>query len=350
MDQAVRRFADELLHAHDRALVEMLRSLNEGGTVDHDRALIDNLLRLYEGKRVEHDTAHTHMLLNVHERKRIDQIGAVDKGVQILLSLKYKDMLHQQLPLPPLADVEFRSHSQNGEDGILLYIFSLVGTTNKKTVEMCAGTGIECNSANLILNHKWDGLLFDGDPQYVAWGRDFFARSKDTHWRQPTFVHAWITADNVNDVIAAQGVAGEIDLFSLDMDGVDYWIWKAIDCVSPRVVVLEFNWIWGADRSVTIPYDPKFVNTDPSGRNGGNGFAYFGGSLPAFVKLAKTKGYRLIGTESWGFNAFFLRNDVGPDILPEVDAAECFKIPMQLATRTSQMLSVMDPAWQWVEV
>jgi hypothetical protein len=296
------------------------------------------------------ESLYSQSALSFEERKKIDEIAAVDKQMQIFLSLKYKDLLNQTAPLPRLADVQFRSYSQNGEDGILLYIFSLVGTTSKKAVEICAGNGIECNSANLILNHRWLGLLVDGDIEQVNMGKEFYARHPDTSWLKPTIVHAWVTAENVNELICSNGYGGEIDLLSLDLDGVDYWIWKAIDSIQPRVVVLEYNWIWGASRSVTIPYRPDYVNADPGGVRGGIGNRYFGGSLPAFVKLGREKGYRLIGCEGWGFNAFFLRNDVGADILPEIEASECFEIPVQQYVRHPKILDVMDPGWEWVEV
>ena len=74
----------------------------------------------------------------------------------------------------------------------------------------------------------------------------------------PTLVHAWITAENVNELIKKNGISGEVDLLSIDMDGVDFWIWKAITCIIPRVVVLEYNNRWGADQSVTVPYVSDF--------------------------------------------------------------------------------------------
>jgi len=88
-------------------------------------------------------------------KKTIDDLhirNSVDKGTQILLSLKYRELAFAQSSLP-FDEVEFRNYSQNGEDGILLYIFSLIGTTNKRCVEVCAGNGIECNCSNLIINH-----------------------------------------------------------------------------------------------------------------------------------------------------------------------------------------------------
>ncbi|MGA9351781.1 MAG: hypothetical protein WBW48_23680, partial [Anaerolineae bacterium] len=157
----------------------------------------------------------------------------IEKGTQMLLSLKYREFLHNGVPLPSFEDVEFRAFSQNGEDGILLFIFSLIGTTNRKAVEICAGDGIECNTANLIVNHGWNALLFDGSEENIRRGRQFYSTCKDTALWPPTLVNTWITVENVNPLIINNGYEGDIDLLSLDLDGVDYWIWKAITCITP---------------------------------------------------------------------------------------------------------------------
>src|SRR5207253_7554208 len=82
----------------------------------------------------------------------------VDRGTQILLRIKYRELTAQGRLLP-FDDVEFRNYSQNGEDGILWYLFSVIGESNKVWVEICAADGIQCNCANLIINHGWTALL-----------------------------------------------------------------------------------------------------------------------------------------------------------------------------------------------
>jgi hypothetical protein len=230
-----------------------------------------------------------------------------------------------------LADVEFRCQSQNGEDGILHYIFSLLGTTDRRVVEICAGDGIECNAANLIINHGWCGLLFDGDAELVARGKAFYATCRTTFVGPPTLVHAWITTDGVNSLVASNGFAGTIDLLSLDIDGNDYWIWKALDCITPRVVVLEFSANCGPYRAVSMSYTPDYrldIQTQPY---------RCGASLPAFVKLGREKGYRLVGVQSLGFNAFFVRNDLAADLLPEKTPEQCYQ--------ETPRLKAWAPAW-----
>jgi len=134
------------------------------------------------------------------------------------------------------SKTSFRCHSQNGEDGILLHIFPLLGTTNRRVIEICAGDGIECNSANLIINHGWRGLLVEGDAEQVARGTAFYGSCRTTWAAPPLWVNRWVTAENVSGLVADNGFGGPVDLLSLDIDGNDYWIWQAVGCVNPRVV------------------------------------------------------------------------------------------------------------------
>lgn len=283
---------------------------------------------------------HLQKFVAFDTHKKLDQVPAVNKGTQILLMLRYQELLRSGAPLPSLQDVEFRAFSQTGEDGILLYLFALIGATNRRAVEICAGSGITCNTANLIINHGWQGLLFDGNREQIRFGQRFYARHEDTYLSPPRLVHAWITRENVNQLIADHGFAGELDLLSLDLDGVDYWIWEAISCVQPRVVVVEFANMWGPERAVTVPYSPDF-------RGRAIHPYYAGASLMAFVKLGRRKGYRLVGSQRHAFNAFFLRADVGEELLPEVDPRSCFTHP-QSRTWAHILPQVAD--YHWVEV
>jgi len=245
--------------------------------------------------------------------------GATEQVIQVLLRQRYRELANRGTPsLPEFAEVEFRCNSQNSEDGILVYIFSLIGMTNRVVLEICAGDGTECNAANLILNHGFRGLLFDGNAELIERGRAFYAAHPNTRISPPKLVATWITAETINDQIAGQGFAGDIDLLSLDIDGNDYWVWKALTVVRPRVVVLEFNASCGPEVAATMSYNPDYRWEYDGSPN------RFGASLSAFVKLGSAKGYRLIGIQQLGFNAFFVREDIGADLLPEVTAAQLY--------------------------
>jgi hypothetical protein len=283
-------------------------------------------------------------------RPVLDQSGAsfsfADVAAQIQLKLAYRAMVESGQKLPALSDVGFKVLSQTDEDGILLYIFSVIGTHDKTSVEICAGNGIECNTSNLIIHHGWSGLLVDGNENLVKQGREFYQRNRYTYVYPPTFANAWITRTNVNDVVRNNGFEGEIDLLSIDMDGMDYWIWEALDVVQPRVVVVEYQDMIGPERAVTVPYRDDF-----------NAYAYpvtqgmpnfCGASLPAFAKLAKKRGYRLVGCNQYGYNAFFIRNPLGENQIPEIPIENCFRHPKVLWGMKERLPTTLD--FPWVEV
>lgn len=138
-------------------------------------------------------------------------------------------------------------------------------------------------------------------------------------------VQVFVTAENVNDVVRAGAGCGAVDLLSIDIDGMDYWVWKALDCIAPRVVVIEVQDLLGPERSVVVPYSPSFAaRSHPENAELLN---YAGASLTAMVKLGHEKGYRFVGTSRIGYNAFFIRGDVAPDWLREPSPAECLMHP-----------------------
>jgi hypothetical protein len=238
-------------------------------------------------------------------------------------------------------DYGFRVYSQYEEDGLLLFIFAAIGFETKRVVEMSAGDGRECMATNLIINHQFDGLLFDGSKQLVRAGRKFFAKHRDTFWNPPSFQHAWITAKSINDLLARHGFVGQVDLLSLDLDGIDYWIWKAIEVIQPRVCVFETNNIIPSDLALTVPYSDDF---DSSWKKPPPQQYFRSVSLKAMTELSNRKGYRLIGAHRHGFNVFFMRDDVGTEIFPAITVEQ---VHDNSATRKARIAwpSLKDLPW-----
>jgi hypothetical protein len=274
----------------------------------------------------------TEALLGTHPRRH----RALDKLGQVQLSLTYRELLAAGRPLPDLRDVEMRFYSQNGEDGIIQLLLAAVGTETRKTVEICAGDGVECNSANLIVNHGWTGLLVDGGDELVTRGRRFYEDGAETWYWPPTLLQSWVTRDNVNQLVTDAGFGGDVDLLTIDLDGVDYWIWDALDAVRSRIVVVEYNAGWGPDEAMTVPYADSFAWE--------MGSQYFGASLGAMIKLAAAKGYRFVGTNSYGFNAFFVREDLGHSAIPTADPKDSFWHP-GTARSIARLDTVRDREW-----
>lgn len=192
---------------------------------------------------------------------------------------------------------EFKIYSQTGEDGIINYIFKKIGAKNKKFVEIGIEDGRECNTANLSLNFCWSGLLIEGNKTYAKKAQQYYKN------KPVKVVNAFVTKENINNILKENNMKGEIDLLSIDIDGNDYWIWKEINEVKPRVVVVEYNDILGKE-PITVKYDSNFERL----RKHSSGF-YYGASLSALANLAKSKGYILIGCNSFSFNAFFIKKN-----------------------------------------
>ena len=212
-------------------------------------------------------------------------------------------------PLPEFRDrnglerYEYSLFSQNGEDGILRFLFSKIGFSSRKSLEFGFGA-LQNNCLRLVLHENFAGVFIDGSEKNVA---QFNKAAERLGVSSSRAIHRFLTLENLESTIRESGLSGEIDLLVIDVDGNDYWFWDAIHCLSPRVVVIEYNASLGADLSLTVPYDPSFKRFEkhPSGM-------YCGASLTALTRLGARKGYSLVGCDSNGVNAFFVRNDLLP--------------------------------------
>jgi hypothetical protein len=219
--------------------------------------------------------------------------------------LAAKTLIYQIAALGNLSDIkeaEFKVFSQFGEDGILQYLIrrTEIGAGLRTFVEFGVETYEEANTRFLLVNDNWNGLIIDGSQANIA-----RVRESATFWKTGLVaIAAFIDADNINQLIGDSGFRGEIGLLSVDIDGNDYWVWDRIDVVNPVIVVAEYNSAFGADHAITVPYDPSFVRG-----NAHCSHLYWGASLKALNLVAERKGYALVGCNSAGNNAFFVRRD-----------------------------------------
>jgi hypothetical protein len=221
--------------------------------------------------------------------------------------------------LPSFSSTGFKLFSQFEEDGLLLYIFSLLGEKVKKIfVEFGADDGINSNSANLYFHHQWTGLFIDGNKKSLERGKYFYQKRRYLNKQLPTFLHAKITRENINELLLKGGVQGEIGLLSIDIDGNDYWVWEAISVVQAQVVIIETHNEFGLN-DIVVPYDAEYFYP-------GKHPDYHGASPVAMNHLAQSKNYRLIGANALGFNFVFVRNDLLPE-LPTVEVPSVLQHP-----------------------
>jgi hypothetical protein len=198
-------------------------------------------------------------------------------------------------------DSEFRVFSQWGEDGLIQFLLRHVAVERKLFVEFGVENYTESNTRFLLINNHWAGLIIDGSAENIA-----YVRRDPIYWATNLKAEAaFITRDNINDVISRNGITGDIGILSVDIDGNDYWILEAIKVVSPRIIVCEYNSHFGPTAKVSTLYDPAFTREAAHFSK-----IYYGASIAAFNALALRKGYSLVASNSAGNNIFFVRNDL----------------------------------------
>jgi hypothetical protein len=197
-------------------------------------------------------------------------------------------------------DYEFRVYSQWGEDGIIDHLVSNALIANRSFVEFGVESYTEANTLFLLKHRQWRGLVIDGSPQHIE-----TIRRSETFWKYDLYADcSFITKDNINEIILRNGFSGDLGILSVDIDGNDYWVWDAITAVSPRIVISEYNSLFGPTAKVSIPYQADFYRQADKAPRG-----YFGASIAALDHLAREKGYSLVAGNSAGNNVFFVRND-----------------------------------------
>jgi hypothetical protein len=235
-----------------------------------------------------------------------------ERAVQIQLLRLWNEELAKPRHADPkrLLRYGFKVYSQCDEDGILQEIFRRIGTKSRTFVEFGVESGIECNTVKLLME-GWNGLWLDGTAANLAQIRSTF-NSQIAEGRLRA-IESFITAENINSLIQQGRLSGEIDLLSIDIDMNDYWVWKAIEIVKPRVVVIEYNATLRPPMSLVVPYNPAQT---------WNGSNYFGASLEALTRLGREKGYRLVGCNFNGGNAFFVDESCAGDHFLDPPTAE----------------------------
>ncbi len=201
-----------------------------------------------------------------------------------------------------LRGADRKTFSQNGEDGILEKILATIGTTNKFFVEIGVGNADECNT-RLLRENSWKGLMLDSENYNPSIGirREF------------------VDAENVNSLFAKYHVPQEFDVMSIDIDGNDYWVWKALR-YQPRVVIIEWNCSITPFRALTIPYSPSFA---------WDSTCYYGASILALKRLGERKGMVLVAADKRATNLFFVPQN----------CAHLFK--------NAGQLELIYPDWHW---
>ena len=201
-----------------------------------------------------------------------------------------------------LWDAEVKVFSQWGEDGILDFLCEKIGLTKPRVLEIGAGNFTECNSRFLVENRNASAVLVDGRKDLIL-----NLNSNSLKWKTHIFaLEEWVTSKNINEIIkSAKNKISTLDIFSIDLDGNDYWIVEAADLYGIQVVVVEYNPLFGSDFAVSVPSDDYFNRATKH-----HSCLYYGASLKAFNHILNQKGFSFVGSNRVGNNAFFVRQEI----------------------------------------
>ena len=198
-----------------------------------------------------------------------------------------------------IEDVYFKVFSQDFEDGIIQYLLKSLKISNVKFVEIGTQDYSESNTRYIFETMRCDGLIID---PYLNLEKKIKTFCK--FWQNNLKIHnKYINSKNINDILEKYSFDKNIDLFSLDIDGIDYWILEKIKPKISKIFVIEYNPYFGHKKKVCAPNIKRFDRFEYHY----SGFC-FGASLISIISLMKKKGYTFIGTNRLNCNAFFLQD------------------------------------------
>lgn len=262
---------------------------------------------------------------------RIDRLSAISTRANGYLARAEMKALIAEIAHDPkrLEPHGFKVYSQSDQDGILEEIFLRLGIENGRFVEIGVENGLECNSLYLI--HKgWIGAWIEGDKRQRAAIQEKFASIVD---RRLSLAFGWITAENINDVLRRLGADADLDFLSIDVDGNDIYLLEALTS-KPKVICIEYNGKFPAALAKQATYDPKRL---------WRGTDFMGASLKAVARCAGAKGYRLVGTNLVGGDAFFVREDLAGDLFPDDASPENLYNPPRYWLWADHFLNIGHP-------
>ena len=214
---------------------------------------------------------------------------------------------------------EFSGFSQNGEDGIIEMLVSKLSQKNKYFIEIGSADGIDNNSAWLLINHNFNGIMIEGDDSLTNTAKRVIAHYN--HGLQ--IINHMVNIKSI-DYIKSITQFTNPDVFSLDIDSIDYYVAKELfeKGFEPKIFIVEYNSAFGPDQKITVEYSENFNfgSHHPS-------FLYYGVSINAWKSLFKKYGYKFITVDSNGVNAFFCQTDLVSELnIKNID--ELYRPPM----------------------
>lgn len=202
-------------------------------------------------------------------------------------------------------------NSQYGEDGILDEIFRRLNIKTGWFVEFGASDGIFCNNTSGLVKKGWKGIYIEGDVVKFQELEKNMRKHKDI-----ICICKYISLEkgySINETLANTDIPKDFDLFNIDIDGNDYWVWESLIYI-PKVVVIEYNSNFNPDESKVIKYNPNHSWDETR---------YYGASALAMYKLGRLKGYTLVAKTK--DNLIFIKDEYMKERFKSFDVRSIIK-------------------------
>lgn len=277
---------------------------------------------------------------NIINSSRLDDELRYLAGQALISANKYR--YHER---SKIFNYDAKVFSQFGEDGILDYLLSLKGILKPSFVEIGTGDYSESNTRFVYQRTGGRGLIVDCDRDLDKKVRQVLG---DYYWK------GWLTVKSefvdIGNILSLldEGDQGcdnswlQADIFSLDIDGIDYWIMKEIGpFLKAGIVILEYNAYFGSEKSLTVPYSPRFSRTNYHNSN-----LVWGASLKAYVDVMEKFGYFFVGSNLNCQNGFWLnasRYGQFREALEVIDLDGCVKNYCRESRDVNGELSLVSP-------
>lgn len=203
---------------------------------------------------------------------------------------------HKELRI--LSDAEVSVFSQWGEDGILDFLLQHLQISKPKILEIGAGDFSECNSRFAIQYRNCSAYLVDAREDLKNNLEKSFSMWKGTVSAECIFV----TPENINEIFErAKNFMGGIEVLSIDIDGIDYWVAQRLDWTDINIAIVEYNPLFGHRNTVSVPLE-TFTSRFEQHYSG----LYFGASIRSWIELMESNNLVFVGSNRIGNNAFFV--------------------------------------------
>jgi len=211
--------------------------------------------------------------------------------------------LNLKINLKNIKDIEqvfYKVFSQNDEDGIIQYLLYSLKIKKPKFVEIGTENYSESNTRYIYETSYCDGLIIDGHTNL----EEEISKYLPLYKGNLKIFNNFIEPESILEILKKNNFDEDLDLFSIDIDGIDYWVIKELPNKISKIFIAEYNPYFGPDLEITVPYIKRFNRTDYHYSN-----LCYGSSLKAIINVLKTKGYNFIGSNGLKNNAFFVLNE-----------------------------------------